>query len=185
MKELNDNLKYFEKYLLRLTNQIVLDLQDILSDKIVVYKNNKTILDIKGYFFEYEYKYLDIIFYGLDKNLNLVTETIKLPTKLINENFKNHLMPECIYNSEIDIDNGYDEQKYSEEEFYDIFDEYKSKMHDIFLNWFFDCWKKAVGNKKLTVYAYFSVHDSYYSTDLKTMKRVNDDEIKKRFHTKN
>lgn len=181
MKEFKEVLDDFEKYLPELTNQLVTDLRDILSQKSIVYKEGKTELDIVGYFFEYEYEWLDIIFYGLDKKNELSTETIKLPTKLIEKSCPHSVTPLKMNVFEINIEDEYDEDKYSEDEFYELYDKYHQEKFKIFEKWFCDCWIQATENTDLKTNSYFSVHDTFYRTDLKTMKQINQDEIEKRY----
>ncbi len=172
MKEFELTLNDFKNYLSKLTNQLTSDLKDIIDKKVIVYKEGKSESDIEGYFFEYEYEWLDIIFYGLDKNNDLSTETIKLPTKLIEESYPDSLTSKKMNVFEINIEDEYDMDKYSEDEFYDLLDNYHEEKYKIFEKWFCDCWKQASDGKDIKTNSYFSVHDTNYKTDLRTMTKI-------------
>lgn len=177
MKQFTEHLDYFEKYLEKLTNQMVIDLKNIVKNKPFVYWSAKNQTDIAGYFFEYDFEYFSISLYGLDKSLNQVTEVISLPTKLIDESLNNHIIPKCIYSFGKTIEDTYDKEKYIADEFYKLLDEYYEKLHEIFEKWFLKCWKKISERQEINVDAYFSIHDSDCYTNLRTMTEITESEI--------
>ncbi len=181
MKEFKEYLDYFEKYLEKLTNQMVVDLRNIVKNKPFVYRDGKNETNIVGCFFEYDFEYFSISLYGLDKSLNQVTEVVSLPTKLIDESLKNYIIPKRIRDFGKNIEDTYDKEKYSEDEFYELLEEYNEKLREIFEKWFLKCWKKISEKQKINIDAYFSVHDSYYYTDLKTMNEITENEILEKY----
>jgi hypothetical protein len=92
-----------------------------------------------------------------------------------NENEKwNALIPETIWTAAADF-----QDHYEGEDFDEILDEYDDEKYKLFEQWFFACWKKASRadpHKKR-----FSIHDTYFRTDLNTLKTINEDEIAQRY----
>ncbi|WP_278379430.1 hypothetical protein [Chryseobacterium arthrosphaerae] len=55
------------------------------------------------------------------------------------------------------------------------------RRYRLFEQWFFDCWKEAKAQTSVMMDAYFSIHDTYFRTDLNTLKTINEDEIAQRY----
>jgi len=177
LKKLNIELK---TYLEEIKGQLTEDLIHLFNGEDIIYLENKVKSDIKAFYFEYEYDYLNIMFWGVDGTGELVTEIIKLPTKKNNaahENEKwNALIPEKIWTTAAEFQDNYEDDDFDE-----ILDEYNDEKYKLFEQWFLDCWEKASEQISVKTDAYFSIHDTYFKTDLNTLKTINEDEIASRY----
>lgn len=175
LQNLNIELK---RYLDQIGPQLVVDMTELINGKNIIYLNNKSEADTKALYFEYQYDYLDIIFWSVDREGERITETIKLPSKNINriDEEWNVLIPKQIWEAAADF-----EDNYKEDDLDDLLDEYNTEKYELFENWFLECWKKASENVNVKTDAYFSIHDTYFKTDLRSLETVNTDEISKRY----
>lgn len=177
LQNLNIELK---KYLEQISSQLIVDLTDLINGKDIIYLNNKNETDTKAFYFEYQYDYLDIIFWSVDREGERITETIKFPLKKVDRingsSDWNALIPKQIWEVAADF-----EDSYEEDELDDILDEYNTEKYELFENWFLECWKKASEKVNVKTDAYFSIHDTYFKTDLNSMETINTDEIAKRY----
>jgi len=182
------NLEYLniklKKYLEETKGQVVADLVQLLKGENVNYLDGKTKTDIGALYFEYEYDYLDIAAWATDKNGKIITDTAilhKQKENHINETERwNSFLPETIWKAAIDFQEKHEE----DEDWDDVWEEYEGEKYELFEFWFFDCWKEASAQTESRVDAYFSVHDTYFKTDLNTFETINDDEIVERYTTK-
>jgi len=178
LKLLNIELK---NHLEEIKGEFIENLVQMLKGENADYLSGKTKTDIKALYFEYEYDYLDIITWAADKNGEIITGAVKLPgqrKKQIGESEEwTYFLPENIWNSASDFQEQYEE----EDDFDDFWDEYNDEKYRLFESWFSDCWKKAAEKAQVTLDAYFSVHDTYFKTDLNTFTTISDDEIAKRY----
>lgn len=179
LKKLNTELK---KHLEEISSQLTQDLIHLLKGEGIRYLGNRKRSDIKAFYFEYEYEYLDIVFRGVDNNGKAATQTVSLPAKkkgIAEENSEwNALIPKKIWNAVSDFQNHYEGEDFDE-----ILDEYDNEKYKLFEQWFSDCWKKASEQAKIKIDAYFSIHDTYFRTDLNTLKTINEDEIAQRYQS--
>lgn len=170
----------FKKYLEETSAQLTEDLIHLLDGENISYVDNKGKSDVKAFYFEYEYEYLDIVFWGVDQKGKIITNTIFLPTKKKSSAEESGdwdaLIPEKIWNMVSDF-----QDHYEGEDFDEVLDEYDDEKYKLFEQWFFDCWKKASEYTKVKMDAYFSIHDTYFRTDLNTLKTINEDEIAQRY----
>ncbi|KPH12709.1 hypothetical protein [Chryseobacterium sp. ERMR1:04] len=173
LQHLNIELK---KYLEQISSQLILDITELIEGKNVNYLNNKAKADGKALYFEYQYDYLDIICWSVDQEGERITETSKLSSKKVENEEWNALIPKQIWEAAVDF-----EDTYEDDDFDDILDEYNTEKYELFENWFLECWKKAVAQIKLEMDAYFSIHDTYFKTDLHSMETINADEINVRY----
>ncbi|SFN21442.1 hypothetical protein SAMN05421594_1522 [Chryseobacterium oleae] len=178
LKQLNTDLK---TYLEEITEQFVKDLVQILEGENADYLNGKSKTDIVAYYFEYEYDHLDISAWTVDKSGAIATKPVLLLTQREKQSHNktdwNALLPEKIWKAASD----FQEQHEDDDDFDDWWDEYNEEKYELFENWFFDGWKKASIETESRVDAYFSVHDTYFKTDLNTLQTINDDEIAERY----
>jgi hypothetical protein len=151
-----------------LSSQLIVDLTDLINGKNIIYLSNKREADTKALYFEYQYDYLDIIFWAVDQSGERITETIKLPLKKDKINDWNALIPKQIWEAAADFED-------------DDLDEYNTQKYELFENWFFECWKKASEKTNVKTDAYFSIHDTYFKTDLNSMDTINTDEISEQY----
>ncbi|UTX48150.1 hypothetical protein [Chryseobacterium sp. MA9] len=168
----------FENYLDEISVPLTEDLIHLLEGKGINYLSGNTQSDIKAFYFEYEFEYLNIIFWGVNSKGKIETETISLPAKK-NKNDDEKwtaLIPEEIWQKASDFQDDYEEDDFDE-----ILDEYNDEKYRLFEQWFITCWKKASEQTNIQMDAYFSIHDSYFKTDLNTLKTLNEDEIDQRF----
>ncbi|WP_139262515.1 hypothetical protein [Chryseobacterium polytrichastri] len=175
LQHLNIELK---KYLEQISPQLIVDLTDLINDKNINYLNNKSKNNCKALYFEYQYDYLDIIFWSVDQAGERITELIRLPSKKIDriDEEWSALIPKQIWEAAADF-----EDTYEDDDFDDILDEYNTEKYELFESWFLECWKKATEQTKVEVDAYFSIHDTYFKTDLHSMETINTDEINERY----
>lgn len=170
----------FKQYLEGISGKLTEDLIHLLKGENIQYLGAKDSSDIKALYFEYEYEYLNIICWGVDKTGQISTEIVKLPkteNETANENEKwNALIPETIWTAASDF-----QDHYEGEDFDEILDEYDDEKYKLFEQWFFACWKKASEQTHIKRDAYFSIHDTYFRTDLNTLKTINEDEIAQRY----
>ncbi|WP_160139229.1 hypothetical protein [Chryseobacterium sp. c4a] len=170
----------FKKYLEETSIQLTEDLVHLLNGENIVYLDHSGKTDIKAFYFEYEYEYLDIVCWGVDQKGKIMTNTIFLPTQKLSSADENGdwdaLIPEKIWKAASDF-----QDHYEEDDFDDILDEYDDEKYKLFEQWFFDCWKKASASSNVKIDAYFSIHDTYFRTDLNTLKTINEDEIAQRY----
>jgi hypothetical protein len=181
LKHLNVELK---NYLEETKGQLVADLVQLLKGENVNYLDGKAKTDIEALYFEYEYDYLDIMVWAVDKTGEIVTDTVILTKQrknLVNESENwNSFLPEKIWK----IASDFQEKHENDEDWDDLWEEYEGEKYEMFEFWFFDCWKAASAKTENRVNAYFSVHDTYFKTDLNTFKTINDDEIAERYTAK-
>ncbi|MDU1904359.1 MAG: hypothetical protein E6772_06190 [Dysgonomonas sp.] len=166
----------FGLYLEKSRPQMVDNIKKLLTYENVKFINNKTKADMVAFCFEYEYDYFDIIFYGIDKEWNAVTETVTLPSPKNNKatedsNWK-AFMSEEIWREFIDF-----EDNYEGDDLEDIISEYEEVKYKLFEEWFCSCWKEAEKQHPISIDAYFSIHDTIFKTDLKSMKEVKEKDI--------
>ena len=89
----------FKQYLEGISGQLTDNLIHLLKGENIQYLGAKGPSDIKALYFEYEYEYLNIICWGVDRTGRISTETLKLPdkkTEAVNETEKwnaLHLLP--------------------------------------------------------------------------------------------
>lgn len=180
LKYLNIKLK---NYLKEAQDQFIEDLVQLLEGENINYLNGKTKTDIGALYFEYEYDYLDIVTWAVDRAGEVITDSVVLPSQ--KKNFAegsedwNFFLPEKIWKAASDFQEKHEE----DEDWDDISEEYDGEKYELFEFWFFDCWKKALLQTGSRVDAYFSVHDTYFRTDLNTLKTINDDEIAERYRS--
>lgn len=178
LKQLNIELK---NYLEEIKEELIKDLVQMLKGENVDYLGGNTKTDIKALYFEYDCDFLDIITWAADQKGDIITQTTALPCqkkKQADESEDwNSFLPEKIWTATSDFQEQYED----EDNFDDLCDEYSGEKYRLFENWFFDCWKKATEHTQVYIDAYFSIHDSYFRTDLNTLKTINDDEIAERY----
>ena len=174
--------KEWKLYLENSAEQMQEDIRNMLTGKIVRYKQGKVQQDIAALYFEYEYEYMNITFWAENKNEILLTDVTELPTIMRNNGKPNsnwkHFIPETIWKEVIESE---DEFEGDEDEYYEARDEYTNKSTELFEKWFFDCWKAAIKGMENIPDAYFSIHDTNWRTDLKTGKEMSIAEISKRY----
>lgn len=170
----------FKKYLEEISTQLIQDLIHLLNGENISYLDGCGKTDIKAFYFEYEYEYLNIVSWGVDAKGKVATNTVFLPTQRKKSGDENGdwdaLIPEKIWTAAAHFQDNYDE-----DDFDDILDEYDDEKYRLFEQWFFDCWKKASEEAQVKIDAYFSIHDTYFRTDLNTLKNINEDEIALRY----
>ena len=180
MTEILELNKDFAIYLDNSKQQMILDLKDILRDKTVNYLFKYTKENIVAYYFEYEWDFLNIVLWAVDKTGNIVNDALILPTKTdskANENSKwNAFMPEKIAKKIFDFQNDYEGEDKDE-----ILENYEEEKYELFEKWFCDCWKQTIAETRIKVDAYFSIHDTSYKTDLNTLEEITDEQIEKRY----
>ncbi|MGN7866830.1 hypothetical protein [Chryseobacterium sp. 22458] len=178
LKKLNIEL---QQYLKEISGDLTDDLVRLLKGENIQYLENKEQSDIKAFYFEYEFEYLNIICWGVDRAGKMATEKTALPGKNENTAQKNEkwsaLIPEKIWTQAADF-----QDHYEGDNFDDILDEYDDEKYRLFEQWFFDCWKEAKTQTSVKMDAYFSIHDTYFRTDLNTLKTINEDEIAQRYN---
>lgn len=188
MIEFKEMLVYLQEYLDKHSNLIV---QDLLNLDIKLFYG-KTDPDIANYIFEYSYEYLTITLFLMDSSFNEVATSVRLPSSFVKNNSypsrddkdSNYFIPYKLEQFEMNIEDEYDDSRYTEDEFYDAFDEYQTQKTRLFESWFVQCWQQAQQLTNATtkstaekVNSYFSVHDTYYKLHLNTMKTVTTDDI--------
>lgn len=177
LKQLNIE---FKRYLEEISGNLTEDLIHLLNGENVVYLEGNSKHNIKAFYFEYEYEYLDIVFWGVDVTGKIATKTIMLPTKK-NDSIKGDekwtaLIPEKIWRAASDFQDNYEGDDFDE-----ILDEYDDEKYKLFERWFFECWRKTSEQTQIKMDAYFSIHDTYFRTDLNTLTTINEDEIAERY----
>jgi len=115
-------------------------------------------------FFEYEYDYLNIVYWWEDVDSNIVAKA-KSVDREENEEWKS-FMPKEIETKEIGL-----EDDYEGDDFDEIYDEYNEQKYKLFENWFCKCWEEAIKQAGKTQIAYFSIHDTAFRTNLNTGKK--------------
>ncbi|PIF44504.1 hypothetical protein CLU96_1480 [Chryseobacterium sp. 52] len=183
LEQLNIELK---NYLDKTEEQLIKDIVQLLKVENTDDLEKKAKEDTKALYFEYEYDYLDIVTWAVDKDGEIIGNATRLLShreKEIGESEKwNSLLPEKIWDKAFDLQERYED----EEDWDDIWDEYKEEKYRLFEDWFLQCWKKALTHmeSRNKLDAYFSIHDTYFRTDLNTFQTVNDDEIAERYTSK-
>ncbi|KFF07970.1 hypothetical protein [Chryseobacterium luteum] len=178
LKPLNVELK---KYLKQSSVQIIEHLALLLKGENLDYFDGKNKKDIKSLYFEYEYDYLDIMVWAVDEKGEIITHTVTLTSqkkeKSAGNSNWNSFLPEKIWMTA----SGFQYHHEEDDDFHDLWDEYNDEKYELFENWFFDCWKKASAQTESRADAYFSIHDTYFRTDLNTFKTISDDDIATRY----
>ncbi|MGK6343709.1 hypothetical protein ACMGDK_15920 [Chryseobacterium sp. DT-3] len=178
LKQLNIELK---NYLEEIKGAFIKDLVQMLKGENLDYLRGKTKTDVKALYFEYEYDFLDIVGWAAGQKGDIITQTTALPRqkkKQANESEDwNSFLPEKIWTGASDLQSRYED----EDNFDDLWDEYNDEKYRLFENWFIECWKKAAEHAQVHIDAYFSIHDTYFRTELNTFTTINDDEIAERY----
>jgi len=162
----------FKEYLNTISYNISNDLKNLLeSESLFTYNKGKNFNDIVAFYFEYQYDLLDITFYAIDAKSELICNSISLPTQ--KEDLKwLHLIPEKIYRKFQKI-----EQKINREKIV----RYQQEKENILHKWFQECWDSATSERRARIDSYFSIHDTYFKTDLNTGEELNDEQIQNRY----
>jgi hypothetical protein len=163
-KEQMEIIIEWESFLVKIEQNMCLELKTILDESI----SNK---NIYAMFFEYEFDYMDIVFYAIDEKENVILK--KVPV-LNNEINCKHLFPENLMDKQMEISDNYEGE---DERFYDFLEEYREKQEGIFKNWFMACWDKIRCEYNDIQKTYFSIHDTNYKINLDTKEKVKYDEI--------
>lgn len=175
--KLNKDLK---NYLDRSTPQMLSDLKGILQDDSILYLQGKSRKEAGALYVEYEYDYLDMVYWLADKSGEIISQTQVLPTKKNSKNDEqskwNSFMPEDIWAKLADV-----QDEDLDQDLEDLLDEYNDEKYRIFEDWFCSCWKKAVEETGIGIDAYFSIHDTIFKTDLNTLEEIQEEDIKKRY----
>ncbi len=166
-----------QHHLTELQDELIIDLKNLQTNKALQYVDDYTFDDIACFCFEYEYDYLDIVGWAMNAHQEVITGTVVLPSKNQLQEKKNrwaYLLPESVYDAQIEL-----QDQYSDEE--DEWDKYHNQKDQTLTVWFRDSWLKVSKETGTKSDAYFSIHDTYWRTDLKTGRKLNDDEIAKRY----
>ena len=115
-KEQMEIINLWENFLAEIAEEMEFSIKTILNENL----NNK---DIFAMFFEYEYDYMDIIFYTIDKEENILSQKIDI---LNNELNCKHLFPNNLFERQMEIDDTYD----GEDDNYEDFREKYSQIKD-------------------------------------------------------
>ena len=170
--------KELQTYVDSATGQMVADLKPLLLDSGITYIDGKSRDDVSYFHFEYDYEYLDVAFYAIGKDGDRVSEVETLPTEVASKAHADSewtaFLPEHIWDAVADFE---ESDAFDDEDAEDLLDEYHLGRCRIFEQWFCACWKQAVAEAGVNVPAYFSVHDSYFKTDLNTLKEVTTDDL--------
>ena len=142
------------------------------SENLYVYGNGKSFKDVVAFYFEYEYDLLVITFFAVDFEFELVFNPISLPTSMKSDLKWNHLIPEKIYRQF---------QKLEQEKPANEIIKYQQKNEIILYEWFQNCWDSVTSNNRARIDSYFSIHDTYFKTDLNTGEKLNGAQIEKRY----
>ena len=178
--KLSDLNNEWQTYLNSCATQLQEDIHNILTDKTIKYRSRYHLQDISALYFEYEYDYMDIVFWAENKKGDVITDILVLPTQrkdnAITDSKWKSFFPENIWREVIEL-----EESCEDDDFYDLLDEYNEEKTRLFKEWFFNCWNIAANRTENIPDAYFSIHDTYFRTDLKTGRRINQDEISERY----
>lgn len=166
-----------QTYLDGSTAQMVTDLKPLLLDSGITYVDGKSRDDVAYFGFEYDYAYLDVTFCAVGNGGEPISEVEALPkvvaSKANADSEWTAFLPEHIWDAVVAFEDSDDFDDDAE----DLLDAYHLARCRIFEQWFCACWKQAVVEAGVNVAAYFSVHDSYFKTDLNTLKEVTSDAL--------
>jgi hypothetical protein len=134
---------------------------------------NKTVgnKDIYAMFFEYEYDYMDIVFFALDNKENVLVRDLNTINEEIN---CKHLFPDNLSDREMEISDEYDGE---DDNFDDYITEYNQEKEKILKEWFISCWDKICREYDNIPQTFFSIHDTNYKYNLSTKEEIKDNEI--------
>jgi len=162
--KLKNSLNSFSFYLKQ-------DINNLLQDHGIIYIDGKSWDDVQAFMFEYEYEYLNIVFWAVDKNFEQITETNILPSILQRNSLDGGqwkaLLPEEIFDAEAKLQNDYVTEEADEQ-----FKEYLEEKYDIFEKWFFRIWHESIQEVAVNIPGYFSVHDTIWKYDLNHSKQI-------------
>lgn len=174
---LADFNKELQAYLDSATAQMVADLKLLLLGSGITYIDGKRRDDVAYFCFEYDYEYLDVTFCAIGTGGEPISEVEMLPKVVASKaNAASEWMaflPEHIWVAVAAFEDSEDFDEDAE----DSLDEYHLERCRIFEQWFCTCWKQSAAETGVNVPAYFSVHDSYFKTDLNTLKEVTTDDL--------
>lgn len=118
---------------------------------------------VSAIYFEYSFDDLQLYFWKEDQNGELIGESV---TKLPTDN-KEGILSKLLLDSIIDLeDDLYLEEVLSEEDIFDEIEHFNQQRCKMFEKWFLSCWSLASAKGNWDTKAYFSVHDSYFKTEL-------------------
>lgn len=174
LSDLNTEL---QTYLDSATAQMVADLKPLLLDSGITYVDGNSRDDVSYFHFEYDYEYLDVTFCAMGKGAERISEVETLPKVVASKADADSewmaFLPEHIW----DAVAAFEESDDFDEDAEDQLDAYHLERCRLFEQWFCACWTQAVAETGVNVPAYFSVHDSYFKTDLNTLKEVTTDDL--------
>ena len=160
LKKLNKELK---EYLDTLSEVLTNNLISLLNGENITYLDGKPRSDIAAFNFEYLHDYLNITFFGTDKDGMIITKELKLP---INDK-KIMLLPDAIWDKINEI-----EANDEDDELEESLEEYNEEKNEIFESWFTDCWTAASEKFEDPVTAYFSMSEMDSGIELNSLDMV-------------
>jgi len=172
--------KEFSNYLEGAKTQMITDIRKLLGYDDIRFLENKSKTDMVAFCFEYEYDYLNIVFYGMGKDGNAVTEPVILSgrknSKVTEDSVWKSFMPESIWKAFSDF-----EDNHEGDDIEDMVERYEGGKYRLFENWFYRCWREAKKQIPVKIDAYFSIHDTIFKTDLNTLKTIKEKDILSRY----
>jgi hypothetical protein len=163
-KEQMEIITAWKKFLAEIETKMQSSIKKVLNEAIIT-------KDIYAMFFEYEYDYMDIMFFAIDHKENVLLTKVDILNDEIN---CEHLFPDDLSEKQMETNDKYD----GEDDNYDDFtEEYYQKKEKVFKEWFISCWDKIKGGYINIPKTFFSIHDTNYKINLDTKETVKYDEI--------
>ncbi len=171
-------VKRFSAYLVTQREPVVEAVSAILVKPPFKFVRGKTFDDVTALFFEYQYDYFDLACWPTDKRETPIAAMVSIPSdkraaKKSPRSKWRSFYPEALCD-------GFEAvvAKHPDDED-DLREAYNGARTRVFERWFSQCWKAAAKVGGPPVHAFFSIHDTFFRTNLRTAKECNGDEIAK------
>lgn len=161
--ESNALLLEIEQRLHELSDELIENLVEIVEGKLNNRIKGFNAEDVKLLYFEYSHDDLQLYFWeeGIHKQL-LSQGVLNLPTTQ-----REGLLSLELRDRMFDLEDVlYEDESFEDDEVEEEMEQFNTARCALFEQWFLACWSQARQQMTCDKQAYFSVHDSYYKTEL-------------------
>jgi hypothetical protein len=170
----------FAAYLEKQREPMVHDVSKLLAKPVFKFARGKSFDDVTALFFEYQYESFNMGCWPADRLGNPLANMFSLPAnKKVGKKSRNSKWSSFSPERLSDDFEAFIEQHEEDED--TLREAYNQALTRAYVRWFIQCWKVAakLNDGGPPVHVFFSIHDTYFRTNLRTNKECNGDEISK------